>query len=365
MMPTRRDMLRAAGAAGIAFCGCSMLPAAVAGAQTLPVRVKGRTVRTVDIHAHCFIPEAIAMVDAQRQAVMMAPAFGATNEQTVLQSGGHNVLGRLATMDSQAIDMEVLSINPFWYGDTRDLAAAIVRVQNEKLAELCGAYPKRFAAFASLTLQHPELAVEELEHAIRRQGLRGAAIGGHVNGVNFSDRRFDPVWAKAEELGAMLYIHPADLRIAELDKRLAGNGVLTNLIGNPLGTTIALSHLIFEGTLDRFPRLKVCGAHGGGYLPSYAARSDHMCHVAPCDPSVVLKKQPTDYLKQIFYDSLVFTPEALRHLVAEVGASQVMIGTDIPYPWQAHPVDHVMATPLTDDEKIAILGGNAARELRL
>ncbi|MEI8036421.1 MAG: amidohydrolase family protein, partial [Betaproteobacteria bacterium] len=128
----------------------------------------------------------------------------------------------------------------------------------------------------------------------------------------------------------------------------------------------ALSHLIFDGTLDKFPRLKVCAAHGGGYLPSYAPRSNHSCFVSPdgCDPSIVLKKQPTEYLKQLYFDSLVFTPEALRHIINQVGASQIVIGTDHPIPWQEKSVDHILATPgLSDAQRIAILGGTAARLL--
>jgi predicted TIM-barrel fold metal-dependent hydrolase len=152
--------------------------------------------------------------------------------------------------------------------------------------------------------------------------------------------------------------------LPELKKRLSGNGWLTNTIGNPLETTIALSHLIFEGTFDRFPGLKVIAAHGGGYLGSYADRSDHPCLVGPkgCNPEIRLKKAPTEYLKQIYFDSLIFTPEALRHLVAQVGAGQVLLGSDYPYPWQLHPVDHIFAsTSLTDDEKADIIGRTAAK----
>jgi predicted TIM-barrel fold metal-dependent hydrolase len=269
---------------------------------------------------------------------------------------------RLKGMDAQAIDMEVLSINPFWYRKDRDTAAQIVKVQNEKLAELCASRPDRFAAFASLALQYPDLAVQQLETAMKKQGLRGAAIGGSVLGEDFSEPKFHPVWAKAEELGAVLFIHPQST--PDLAKRFKGNGWLANTIGNPLDTTIALQHLIFEGTLDRFPGLKTIAAHGGGYLASYAARSDHACFVSPknCNPEIKLKKKPSEYLNQLYFDALVFTPEALRHLVAQVGASQVMLGSDHPIPWEPHPVDHVFATTtLTDDEKIAILGGNAAR----
>jgi len=149
----------------------------------------------------------------------------------------------------------------------------------------------------------------------------------------------------------VLFIHPQST--PELARRFKGNGWLSNTIGNPLDTTIALEHLIFEGTLDRFPGLKIIAAHGGGYLPSYAARQDHACFVSPqnCDPEIKLAKAPSEYLKQLHYDAMVFTPEGLRHLLAQVGASQLMLGTDHPIPWEQHPVDHVFATTsLSDDE---------------
>jgi len=176
--------------------------------------------------------------------------------------------------------------------------------------------------------------------------------------------KFYPFWAKAEELGVLIFIHPQST--PELAMRLKGNGWLSNVIGNPLDTTIALSHLIFEGTLDRFPGLKICAAHGGGYLPSYAARSDHGCRVSPqhCDRTIQLKKKPTEYLRQLYFDSLVFTSEALRHLVAEVGSSHIVMGTDHPIPWQDKAVDHILDTPsLSDAERAAILGESAARLL--
>ena len=206
--------------------------------------------------------------------------------------------------------------------------------------------------------------MQELETAVKKQGLKGAAIGDAVNGVEFSDPKFHPVWAKAEELGVPLFIHPQG--IPELNKRLAGNGWLGNTIGNPLGTTIALSHLIFEGTFDRFPGLKVIGAHGGGFLPSYADRSDHACLVGPegCNPDIKLKKEPTEYLKQFYFDSLIFSPEAIRHLVAQVGVGQIVLGSDYPYPWQLQPVDHIFASAsLSDDDKADILGRTAAKLL--
>jgi aminocarboxymuconate-semialdehyde decarboxylase len=356
-MTTRRDFLKTGAAAGVVFCSCGLLRGAHAQAarQKLPVMVDGKRIKTIDVHSHCHFHEAGALLGADGPKIQLPPVNGA--EEAFI-----DIDQRIAAMDSQAIDLEVLSINPFWYDRDRELAEQIVRIQNEKLAELCASKPDRFAGFASLTLQAPDLAVKELEAAIRQQGLKGAAIGDVVNGVEFSDPKFHPVWAKAEELGVPLFIHPQGL--PELSKRLAGNGWLGNTIANPLGTTIALSHLIYEGTFDRFPGLKVIAAHGGGYLPSYADRSDHACLVGPkgCNPDVKLKKQPTEYLKQIYFDSLVFTPEAIRHLATQVGASQIVLGSDYPYPWQMQPVDHIFAcTTLSEDEKADILGRTAAK----
>lgn len=359
-MTTRRELLRGgtAAAAGAVFCSCGLLRRAHAqqpARQRLPVTVGGKRVKTIDVHAHCQFHEAGALVGADATKLQVPPVNGA--EEAFIDMDQ-----RLAAMDAQAIDMEVLSINPFWYDRDRDLAGKIVKIQNEKLAELCASKPDRFAGFASLTLQAPDLAVQELETAVKKQGLKGAAIGDVVNGVEFSDPKLHPVWAKAEELGVPLFIHPQG--IPELDKRLAGNGWLGNTIGNPLSTTIALSHMIFEGTFDRFPALKVIAAHGGGYLPSYAHRSDHACLVGPkgCKADVALKRKPTEYLKQIYFDSLIFEPDAIRHLVAQVGAGQVVLGSDYPYPWELHPVDPILATAsLSDDEKADILGRTAAK----
>ena len=213
---------------------------------------------------------------------------------------------------------------------------------------------------ASVALQFPDLAAQQLEDATKRLKLRGVSIGGHVNGEDLSLPKYDPFWAKAEELGVLIFIHPQST--PELANRFKGNGWLSNTIGNPLDTTLALSHLIFEGTLDRFPGLKLCSAHGGGYLPSYAARSDNSLRVAPdMDTGVKLQKRPTEYLRQMYFDTLVFTSEALRHLAAEVGVSQLVLGTDHPIPWQPESVDHILnAEGFTDDERIAMLGGNAA-----
>ncbi len=354
-MFTCRELIKgAAGAkAGIAFTGCSVTHDAQAqpgGGRRRQVVVNGRRVKTVDVHAHCVIPEALALMGLKLED-QRGPGLGEVGAR------------RIREMDEQGIDVEALSINPTWYKAGRDLAVEIIRIQNEKLAEFCATYPDRLVAFASVALQYPDLAVQQLEHGVKKLGLRGAAVGASVAGEEFSDSKFHPFWAKAEELGVLIFIHPQST--PELDKRFRGNGWLANTIGNPLDTTIALSHLIFEGTLDRFPGLKICSAHGGGFLPSYAPRSDNCLRVAPeMDTGVKLKKKPTEYLRQMYFDTLVFTPEALRHLAAEVGASQLVIGTDHPIPWQSESVDHILNAPgFSDDERRAMLGETAGRLL--
>src|SRR5216684_149455 len=350
----------------LAFTGCELLAAAARGkARSKPaarrpklsvvgrrreVVVGGRRVKTIDVHAHCVIPEAYALlglkVDDHR-----GPGIGDVGPR------------RIREMDAQGIDMEALSINPAWYRAERDVVAQVVKIQNERLAEFCATYPDRFVAFASVALQYPDLAVQQLVDGVKKLGLRGAAVGASVAGDEFSDPKFHPFWAKAEELGVLIFIHPQST--PDLARRFKGNGWLANTIGNPLDTTLALSHLIFEGTLDRFPGLKICSAHGGGYLPSYAPRSDAICVTFPyrC-ASVPLKKKPTEYLKQLYYDSIVFTPQALRHLAAQVGSSRIVLGTDYPFPWTETAVDHILATPgLSDAERAAMLGGTAAKLL--
>lgn len=321
------------------------------------VTIGGRRVRTIDMHAHCEIPGIREMMGAK-------------------PSDAPETIGaeRLRQMDEQRLDVAVLSINPFWYDVDRDLARKLIAAQNEGLANVCRTHPDRFVGLATVALQHPDLAAEQLEQAVRMLGLRGAAIATHVGRDELSAARFDPFWAKAEALGVPVFIHPRG--IPELESRLGGNGALGNVIGFPVATAIALSHLIFDGTLDRFPRLAICAAHGGGYLPSYADRLDYGCGTRPEQCSGSTPRRPTEYLRRLYYDSIVFSSEALRHLVAVCGAGQIVLGTDVPFPWTAQPrdprvpryqpVDLVLTTPdLTDAERIAILGGNAARLLKL
>jgi len=372
-MLTRRDFLQTTACAlgGLAFVNCnvpgaasptaSLTAASPPGAQgrRREVVVNGKRAKTVDVHAHCAVPEALARLNLKLEGAFLRPDLDMMTA----------VSARLAAMDEQGIDVEALSINPNWYKAERDLARQVITIQNEKLAEVCAAHPERFVAFATVALQFPDLAAEQLEESVKKYGLRGAAIGGSVNGEELSDPKFHPFWAKVEQLGVVVFIHPQpDGAPAQLSQRLTGNGYLNNVIGNPLETTIALSHLIFEGTFDKFPGVKVIAAHAGGFLPSYSGRADHGCptrpDVCPGGTHGSIKKTPSAYLTQLYYDTMVFHPEGVRHLVAEVGASQLLVGTDAPYPWTKTAVDLILQTPgLADADKMAMLGGTAARLL--
>ena len=350
---------------GLVFVACDLqsgASSATAGSKRREVVVNGRRIRTVDIHAHCAVPAALALMGHKLSGPGLRPDLDMASEVGL----------RLQTMDAQGIDIEALSINPNWYKVAdRDVAARIIEIQNEALAEACSRNPDRFVAFASVALQFPELAAAQLETGVKKYGLRGAAVGGNVAGDEISDPKFHPFWAKAEELGVLVFIHPqSDGAPEQLGHRFKGNGYLSNVIGNPLETTIALSHLIFEGTLDRYPGLKICAAHAGGFLPSYVGRFDRGCPVRPdlCAGGMhgPIKKLPSEYVRQMYYDTMVFRPEGVRHLVAEVGVSQLMVGTDYPYPWTDTAIDLILDTPgLSDADRIAILGGTAAQLLKL
>ena len=365
-MPNRRGflgrMLRATAGmltGGRGLAGAALLPQIGAPpGKRREVFIGGRRVTTVDVHAHCFVPEVWDLVRATPLAEV------AKNNLT-----GNIALGnpqRLIDMDAQGIDYQAINVNAWGYSADRALARDLIQLQNEKISQWCAAHPGRFVGMATLALQHPDLAADQLDQAVRKLGMRGAAIGGSVEGQELSDRKFDPFWAKAEQLGVVLFMHPQAAPGTTQNPRLQGKGGLGNTIGNPLETTVALSHLIFEGTLDRFPALKICSAHAGGYLPSYSGRSDALCGRGGGADCKALKKRPSEYFKeQLYIDTMIFREEGLRHLIAEVGVSHMVYGTDYPFDWPVG-VDFVLnASFLSNADKEAILGGNAIKLLRI
>lgn len=335
--------------AGVSMPGLTTLAQSAAGQQG-----GAGDYRVIDIHAHCVVPE-------------VAPLLEGTPFSEVPFIGWQTLSDkRLADMEARGIDVQVLSINRFWwYRADEALADEIVRVHDEALASWCETYPERFAALCSVALQHPELAAEQLERAVTRYGLRGASVGGSVLGEPLSSTRFDPFWAKAEELGVPVFMHPTSAAFLMQDGAFDGSGDLGNIVGNPLETTLFLSRLIFDGTLDRFPKLTIVAPHAGGYLPSYLGRTDVACDVRP-GANCQNQRRPAEYLKdQIVIDSMIFSEEGLRHLIAEVGASQVVYGSDMPFNWPDTIGLIADAEFLNAADKRAILGGNLERLLDL
>jgi len=349
-MPSRRDFLKS-------VAGATFSLQAASPSKRREVLVGRRRVKVVDIHGHFVAPEELDLVK------------GTNLERNISNNlNGPLVLGpgRLQVLDQLGIDVQVLSHQGgWWYEADRDLAAKIIKVQNEQLAAWCSAHRDRFVGLASVSLQYPEMAAEQLEGAIKKLNLRGVGIAGHAGGEVPSTPKYDPFWAKVQELGVLVFVHPGGADNIIKDGALRGRGDLGNIIGNPLETTFFLSRLIFDGTLDRFPNVKICGAHAGGYLPSYLGRTDVACDVRD-NANCANKKHPHEYFRQqILVDSMIFSEEGLRHLVAELGVSQIVYGTDTPYNWPS-PVDLILqASFLKDTEKEAILGGNLVQLLRI
>ncbi|HYK66028.1 MAG TPA: amidohydrolase family protein [Patescibacteria group bacterium] len=334
----------------------------------------GRTGQiAIDIHAHAIVleSEAIARSDPGWARVNEAAAVAAgrastdhnrTLMTTVYRAKFAGVDVRLRAMDAMGIDVQAVSPAPlyhYWAG--RELTSKIVASANDGIAALCAQRPDRLVGLAMLSMQYPDLAVEQLDHAMRTLQLRGAIISTHVNDSELGDPKYDQLWSKAEQLGALMFMHPAGCPLGE---RLSPY-YLSNLIGNPADTTIALAHLVFAGVLDRFPRLKLCAAHGGGYFPFYVNRFDHGWKVRP--ESHTCRDAPSRYMSRIWFDSLVYSPEQLEFLVRRAGAAQVVIGTDYPFDMGVEdPLERLdAAAGLSEVDRTAIRGANASRLLNL
>ena len=360
-MPNRRDFLRnVAGVTAGMVAGAHGLAGAVQAPTRRRAMIGCRRITVVDIHAHHFIPEVIDLVRGTKLEAEFKGQAGNKNRYL----GPH----WMQYMDKEGIDIMALNMNPWWYAADRDLARRICDLQNQKTAEWVKRYPDRFVGMATCALQYPDLAAEQLEYGVRKLGFRGAPIGGSVEGTELSDRKFDPFWAKAQDLDIVLFTHPQQAPGTTANMRLSGKGGLGNTIGNPLETTVFLSHLIFEGTFDRFPGLKIAAAHAGGYLPSYSGRSDAACGRGGSigDDCRALKRTPSEYFRSnIWIDTMIFHETGLQHLVNEVGVDHLVYGTDWPFDWPVG-IDFVLkASFLTDAQKEAILGGNLIKLLRI
>lgn len=272
---------------------------------------------------------------------------------------------RLRLMDAQGVDVHVVSLGPnlsnYHLEPKQGLAAC--REVNADIAQMAASDPERSVGLAAVPLQDPPAAAAELERAMLELGMKGALVLTNVNGQNLDDQRFCPFFEAAERLGAFLVFHPNAPAAADR----TGSYYLGNLIGNPLDTTIAIACLIFGGVLDRFPGLKLCFAHGGGYACFGIGRMDHGIRVRTEPQINRIKGAPSDYLTRLYYDCLTHSGEALKYLLDRVGADRVMLGSDFPFDMgYRSPVTWLQELPwLNDFEKDRILGENAHAALEL
>ena len=350
-------------------CGPRSCAAARPAARKV-VKRGGKTL-AVDLHCHVHTPKADELAK-QTQTSEPDPIARHGSQRTAdrqkqlrqeLDKKLTSIDQRLKDMDKMGIDIQAISTSPmqYYYRLEPELGRETSRTINENLASIVSAHPDRFVALGTLPMQEPALAVSELEYCMNELGFRGIEIGTNVRRAELSDERFNRLWAKAEALGAVIFLHPSGFT----DTSRLKEHFLTNVIGNPLDTTFALSHIVFGGVLERYPKLKFVAAHGGGYLGHYPARMDHAYRVRP-ECHDYIKRPPSYYMKKIYFDTMVFGETQLEHLVNLWGADHVVIGTDYPYDMGYYkPVEFVNGANLTREQKAQIIGENAAKLLGL
>ena len=325
----------------------------------------------VDIHCHRECAPATEMMKVEAEKVGYAAlSFGSeltkeVNRQQLkdIKPKMESLDERIADMNRMGVDIQAVSVSPYqyYYWAEAGIGRDVSKVINDDLADAVATHPDRFVALGTIPLQNTELAVVELERCVKELGFKGVEINSQVAGEELSAPRLEPFFAKAEELGALIFIHTAGFTHPD---RFTEHYFI-NLIGHPVEATLAISHLIFDGVMERHPGLKIVVAHGGGYLPAYAGRMDH-AYRARKDVREGLPNPPSEYLKRFYFDTMVFEPDQLDFLINKYGADHVLLGTDYPYDMaETDPVGHVNGADLTDDQKAAIIGGNAAQLLNL
>jgi aminocarboxymuconate-semialdehyde decarboxylase len=326
---------------------------------------------TVDIHSHVAVPAAAAFVKPHLDPMTNPLVLHATPETRALNQKQEEDIReritqhdrRLTELDAMGIDFQLVMPPPpqCYYTVPVEIAVEAARIVNDGIAEFVSKKPDRFAGLGSVPMPDGNEAAKELERCVGKLGLKGAQILTNVAGRELSDPAFEPFWNKAEELGVLIVLHPSGFTEGKRFARFS----FSNTIGNPLETTIALHYLIFDGVLERHPNLKILAVHGGGYLGAYPGRIDHAWG-ARSDAHGTLPHPPTSYLKKIYFDSVVFTPQQLAELVRFYGADHVIMGTDYPFDMADYdPIGHVASTGLDAEAVAAVAGGNAKRLLGL
>ncbi len=325
----------------------------------------------VDVHCHVHTPvveDMIKHVFSPDKEPAMTFSNAATRAANVRQEQNvgiclTSVEQRLRDMDKMGMDVQAISSSPrqFYYWLDPELGCKTARAVNENLASIVARHPDRFVALANVPLQDADAATAELEYCIKTLGFRGVEIGTNIAGREVS-RGLDKFWAKVQALDVMVFMHPNGFTGGE---RLSDH-YFNNVIGNPLDTTVAVGHIVFDGVIERFPKLKIVCAHGGGYVGHYPARMDHAWG-ARTDTRTVLKKKPRWSLSKLFFDTIVFDREQLRHLVNVWGADHIVVGTDYPYDmgWYDPRGFLEECDFLKGDDQALVHGLNAAKLLKI
>ncbi|MBD3943559.1 amidohydrolase [Microbacterium sp. NEAU-LLC] len=341
--------------------------------MTGPIPVSGARMPVVDVHAHLLLPQLHAEVErrgpelvAEAAALELRRNGGESQQVSGAMVGARiplltDVNARLAAMDEQGVDRQWVSVSPnhFYPWAPEGLAVWVAGETNRLIAEHVAQAPERLTGLGAVPLQHPERIVEYLDDAVLGRGLAGVEISSFAGDVELSDERLEPFWARAAELGCVVFLHPFG---CSLDERL-DRFYLSNTVGQPVENAVALSHLIFAGVLDRHPALKIVAAHGGGYLPFAIGRSDRAWRVRP--EAQRCAHEPSSYLKRLWFDTVVHDPAGLRHLVEVAGGSRVLLGSDFPFDMGLDdPVGFIRSADLPQEIAARILSENADALLR-
>ena len=325
--------------------------------------------RTIDTHAHWYPAEWLKLFErdgpkeganlersANRYTIRTEKIVNAFDEEFV------DVGLRLAGMDRQGVDVHALSLTaPMVYWASPALGIALAQAYNDAASAAHAQHPGRLVGLAMVPMQAPDLAVKELERAAKLPGLRGLYMATNVNGADLDEKRFWDVYAKAEELGWTVFLHPIDTIGRERTTRY----YLKNLIGNPYDTGVAAAHLIFGGVLDAFPKLEVNLPHAGGTFPWLIGRWDHGTRVRP--ELKHMQRLPSEYLRRFTYDTIGHNDQINLDLIRLVGADRVVLGSDYCFDMGlTDPVGTVQRLPgLSEAERTLILGATARTLLRL
>jgi aminocarboxymuconate-semialdehyde decarboxylase len=327
---------------------------------------------TVDMHAHVAVAGVTEFVQPHLDVSTIPLDHFSTPETRAIMAkqaadireGIRTTDVRFRTMDDMGVDLQLICPGPpqIYYTVPVEIGVKATRMLNDGIAEYVGKHTDRLVALGGVPLQDGNEAAKELERCMRELRFKGVEILTNVGGRELSDSAFEPFWNKANELGALVLIHPNGFTQADRLKRFYFN----NVIGNPLDTTVALHYLIFDGVFERNPNVKVLAVHGGGYLGAYSGRIDHAWG-ARSDAHSTLPKPPGEYLRRnVYFDSVVFTPHQLEALVKTFGVDHVVMGTDYPFDMaDFDPIEHVVATGFDASTTAAICGGNAKKLLGL